>query len=116
MYIIAYSTDAIHAAGAKGYIITLRLEQDGSIIPMHSSRKQFAVPEGETCHYPIILRISEDLYGISFTGPNAHTGYLITILIGPHGRGIYKGDSYELYANTTTVEGYINAVLCTLLQ
>jgi hypothetical protein len=109
MFIVAYSSDAVTPAGAKGYIITFELKQDGSIIPMPSSRKQFQVPEGVTCHYPVIIRISEDLYGISFTGPKAHTGYLITILIGPHGRGIYKGDSYELYANTTTVEGYINA-------
>jgi hypothetical protein len=48
MFIIAYSTEAIHVTGAKGYIITLRLEQDGSILPMNGSKKQFAVPEGET--------------------------------------------------------------------
>jgi len=110
MYIIAYSTKDIHVTGAKGYIITPLLAQNGSINPMIITRKQFQVPEGATCHYPVIVRVSEDLYAISFTGPIAHTGYLITILIGPHGRGIYKGDSYELYTNTTMFEGYINGI------
>jgi hypothetical protein len=107
MYIIVYSSGSTSQSSAKGYFITLRLEPNGVINPL-GSRTQFEVPDGETCHYPIIINVENELYAISYTGPIAHTGYLITILIGPHGRGIYKGDSYQIYANMTMVEGYID--------
>jgi hypothetical protein len=109
-FIIAYSTGSVTQASAKGYITTIRIEKNGSIGPILGDPKQFKVPDGATCHYPVILRINEHLYAISYTGPIAHTGYLITILIGQHSRGIYKGDSFMLYANTTTAAGSINNV------
>ncbi len=109
MYIIAYSTGSTTASSAAGYLITIDIASNGVINPM-GSRIQFMVPDGITCHYPVIINVAEELYAISYTGPKAHTGYLITILIGPHGRGIYKGDSYQLFANMTLVEGYINNV------
>ncbi|KYK22636.1 hypothetical protein AYK25_02435 [Thermoplasmatales archaeon SM1-50] len=109
-YVIAYSTGSVTQASAKGFVAQLRIEKNGSVGPLLDDRKQFKVPDGETCHYPVILRINEHLYAISFTGPIAHTGYLITILIGQHSRGIYKGDSFMLYANTTKVTGSINNV------
>lgn len=113
MYLIVYATGDIHQSSDQGYVQTLRMEQDGTIDPANGLRLQFEVPDGETCHYPVITNVAEELYAISYTGPIAHTGYLITILIGPHGRGIYKGDSYQLYANMTMVEGYINSVYVT---
>lgn len=109
MYIIAYSTGSTTQSSAAGYIITVDIDSNGVINPM-GSRLQFEVPDGITCHYPVIINVAEELYAISYTGPKAHTGYLITILIGPHGRGIYKGDAYQLFANMTMVEGYINNV------
>jgi len=107
MYIIAYSTKN----NAKGYVITLRINPNGAIDPQLGLRKQFFVlgPNPAVCFFPIIIRVGEQLYAISFTGAN-HQGYLITIMIGPHGRGIYKGDSYLLFANTTSVEARINDV------
>ncbi|KYK23852.1 hypothetical protein AYK25_06350 [Thermoplasmatales archaeon SM1-50] len=107
MYIIAYSAKN----NAKGYVSTVRIDEDGIINPMVILRKQFFVigPNPEVCFFPIIIRVGEQLYAISFTGAN-HQGYLITIMIGPHGRGIYKGNSYLLYANTTSVEACINDV------
>jgi hypothetical protein len=105
-YIIAYATAAPGADSAKGYVITLRLGQDGSI----SSNGQRKLFDGDAASYPTIIHIDNQLYAISYTGHQAHPGTLITMLIGPHGRGIYKGNSYELYANMTTVEGYINNV------
>jgi hypothetical protein len=113
MYLIVYATGDIHQSSNQGYVQTLRMQQDGTIDPTNGLRLQFEVPDGETCHYPVIVNVAEELYAITYTGPIAHTGYLITILIGPHGRGIYKGDSYQLYANMTMVEGYINSVYIT---
>lgn len=105
-YVIAYATAAPGADVAKGYIITLRLGQDGSIIS-NNPRKLF---DNDAASFPTIIHIADQTYAISYTGHAAHPGTLITMLIGPHGRGIYKGNAYELYANLTTVEGYINNV------
>ncbi|MFA5102523.1 MAG: LamG domain-containing protein [Candidatus Thermoplasmatota archaeon] len=113
MYLVVYATGDVHQSSNQGYVQTLRMQQDGTIDPTNGLRLQFEVPDGETCHYPVITNVAEELYAITYTGPIAHTGYLITILIGPHGRGIYKGDSYQLYANMTMVEGYINSVYIT---
>jgi hypothetical protein len=106
LYIIAYSTKN----NAKGFVVSLEIDKNGLISPMIGFKKQFLVTGSnpEVCYYPIIIHVDEQLYSISFTGGVAHSGYLITILLGPHGRGIYKQNSYLLYANTTAVEGLIN--------
>jgi len=105
-YVIAYATAAPGADVAKGYVMTLNIGQDGSI-NSNGQRKLF---DGDAASYPTIIHIADQLYAISYTGHSKHPGMLITMLIGPHGRGIYKGNSYELYANMTFVEGYINSV------
>jgi hypothetical protein len=105
-YVIAYATAAPGADSAKGYVITIRLGQDGSIGSI-GTRKLF---DFDAASYPTIIHITDQCFAIGYTGHSAHPGTLITMLIGPHGRGIYKGNSYEIYANTTMVEGYINNV------
>ena len=105
-YVVAYATAAPGADVAKGYVKTLRIDQDGSIF-INGLRKLF---DDEAASFPTIIFISNQCYAISYTGHQAHPGMLITMLIGPHGRGIYKGSSYELFANLTMLEGYINNV------
>jgi Concanavalin A-like lectin/glucanases superfamily len=109
IFIIAYATSAT-VESAKGNIVTLIIETGGSINPINNPQKQFDLV---ACGYPIIIEVTDELYAISYTGHGAHPGILITMLIGPHGQGIYKGDSYQLYANMTTVEGRINNEIVT---
>jgi Concanavalin A-like lectin/glucanases superfamily/Archaeal Type IV pilin, N-terminal len=106
MYIIIYSS-AINPESAIGCIVMINLGKDGSISPISGSQKYF---DYNACGNPIIININYGLYGICYTGHSAHPGYLITMLLGPHARGICKGTSYMLYANTTMVEGCINNV------
>ena len=113
-FIIAYSTKN----DAKGFVYRLKIDEYGLIIPVENPRQQIRqqnttingqnIPNPEKVTNPIIIHISEELYAISYTGGVAHEGLLMTILIGPHGRGIYKGESYQLFANLNMVEGYIN--------
>jgi hypothetical protein len=105
-YVIAYATAQPGADSAEGYVITIRIEEDGSIYKS-SLRKLF---DDDAASFPTIIYVSDQTYAISYTGHQAHPGTLITMLIGPHGRGIYKGSSYEIFANLTIVEGYINNV------
>jgi len=112
-YVIAYSTG--NSGSTTGYIITLRLEKNGSIISQADPRKEFKIDGRDRCYNPIILHITENLFAISFTGPTDHPGELITINIGldtfpPH-RGITKIDSYGIYANTSMVVGSINNIM-----
>lgn len=105
-YVIAYATAQPGADSADGYVKTLGITEDGTIYSF-GLRKLF---DDEAASFPTVIHVSDQTYAISYTGHQAHPGTLITMLIGPHGRGIYKGKSYELFANLTLVEGYINNV------
>lgn len=111
-YVIVYSS-ADTSGENRGYLVTLSLYNNGVIGPI-DPRKEFEVPEGNPlktrCFDPIILRISDYLFAISYEGFGSHPGKLITCLIGKIPRGICKGFSYMLFANTTAVEGCINDV------
>jgi hypothetical protein len=112
-YVVAYSTG--NSGSTTGYIIALKIENDGSIQSQSESRREFKVNGRDRCYNPIILHIEEHLFAISFTGPTDHPGELITINIGidtypPH-RGITKQDSFGIFANTTTVVGSINNIM-----
>ncbi len=108
-YVIAYATAQPGADNSIGYIQIFRIEEDGSIYS-NGLRKLF---DDDAASFPTIIHVSDQTYAITYTGHQAHPGTLITMLIGPHGRGIYKGTSYELFANLTLVEGYINNVYVT---
>jgi hypothetical protein len=105
-YVIAYATSQPGADNSEGYVRTFQIIEDGSIYS-NSLRKLF---DDDAASFPTIIYVSDQTYAISYTGHQAHPGTLITMLIGPHGRGIYKGGSYELFANLTMVECYINNV------
>jgi hypothetical protein len=112
-YVIAYSTG--NSGSTTGYIMTLKIEKNGSIISQTDSRREFKINGRDRCYNPVILYIAEHLFAISFTGPTDHPGELITINIGmdtypPH-RGITKLDSYGIYANTSMVVGSINNIM-----
>jgi hypothetical protein len=112
-YVVAYATGK--SGTTTGYIMTLKLEKNGTIISQPESRKGFKIEGRDRCYNPIILHLEEQLFAISFTGPTDHPGELITINIAldtypPH-RGITKPDSYGIYANTTMVVGCINNIM-----
>jgi len=109
-YVIAYST-ADNSGYSLGYVVTLKLWNNGSIGPI-DPRIEFEVSEGlnTRCFNPIILRIKNYLFAVSYEGFGNHPGKLITILIGKVPKGICKEFSYMINANTTMIEGCIDNV------
>jgi hypothetical protein len=116
MYVVVFSA-ADSTGNSLGYYDTLRLLNNGSI-GLIDPRIQFEMSDsgGQTrCFNPIILRLSDYLFAISYEGFGPHPGKLITLLIGKIPRGICKGTSYLLYAKLTNtsitqIEGCINNV------
>ena len=87
----------------------MKIAQNGSIFGSIDVRREF---DTTRCYNPIILHIDEHLFAISYEGFGDHPGKLITILFGeetfPPYRGVFKRDSYGIYANTSVVVGSIN--------
>ena len=109
-YVIAYST-ADNSGYSLGYVVTLKLWNNGSIGPI-DPRVEFEVSEGVNtrCFNPIILRIKNYLFAVSYEGFGNHPGKLITTLIGKVPKGICKDFSYMINANTTMVECCVDNV------
>ncbi len=109
-YVIAYST-ADNSGFSLGYIVTLELWNNG-LIGQINPRKEFEVFEDSNtrCFNPILSRINNYLFALSYEGFGNHPGKLITILVGKAPRGICKEFSYVLNANMTMVEGCIDNV------
>ena len=112
-YVIVYSA-ADSTGNSLGYYVTLRILNNGSIGQI-DTKIQFELSDKQTrCFNPIILRLSNYLFAISYEGFGNHPGKLITLLIGKLPRGICKGNSYVLYAKLndtgiTQIECCINS-------
>jgi len=110
-YIIVYSSSD-NSGENRGYLVALRLLNNGSIGSI-DPRKEFEdinEQKKTRCFDPIIVRISDYVFVISYEGFGNHPGKLITLINGKVPRGICKGSSYVLFANMTMVEGCINNV------
>lgn len=112
LYIITYATG--NGGTTQGYYITIRLPENGSVFNVADSKKQY---DAARCYNPIILHCSEHLFAIVYEGFGDHPGKLLTLYIGeetfPPYRGIFKKDSYGIFANDTIVVGSINNVMVT---
>jgi len=114
IYVISYATD--NKGNPNGFAVNLEIEQNGLIGPVIGSQ-QFEYLEKnkhiDTCFIPIILRISEDIFVVSYTGIN-HEGVVIKIFLpqtkSVSDKGITKPDSYGIYATTSRVWGSINNI------
>jgi len=108
---VAYAT-ANSSDSTLGYCMPLKIEKDGSIDPKINLRQQIKADKKGTCIYPIILQISDRLFACVFEGHVSQPGELMTMFLlaenYPAYRGIFKADSYSIYANTSWVVGSIN--------
>ncbi len=112
LYIITYATG--NSGSTQGYYISIKLLENGSIYTVADSKKQF---DPSRCYNPMILHCSEHLFAIVYEGFGDHPGKLFTVYIGqetfPPYRGIFKKDSYGIFANDTIIVGSINNVMVT---
>jgi hypothetical protein len=107
LYVVAFSTadNEKPSSESRGYVITLKLEKNGSITCLTDSLKSFTPEKKPKCYGPIILPIEEHAFTIAYTGQVAHPGYVITIFYGGESQGIWKGNAFMLSSTQRNIQG-----------
>ena len=106
LYVVAYSTaDDGSASNSEGYVITMVIKNNGSIVCLNDSRRRFDEGKQSKCFTPVILPIAEHLFCIGYTSQIHHVGIVSAIFYGGDSYGVYKGNAFVLSSFQKTIQG-----------
>ncbi len=89
-----------------GFIVTLFIQPDGTIIPSYADKLEFDIGDGRES---TLLHITGNTYAVAYRGPG-DDGFVNTFTIVTH-KGIFKAGAYEIDANSTTAFAIANGTL-----
>jgi len=117
-FIVVYALSDDKQQAGDGFLNTIDILDNGKILGTKMNRYIFHNADGnKRATGAKILQITENMFAISAYGKvgpgNPHPGFIKTVIIGknifpPYIRGVTKPESYAIYCNYTSINGYIN--------
>jgi hypothetical protein len=114
IYAIAYVSGG---GNSDGSVITIEILPDGTIIGETATILAGSLGP-DKCFEPQIVKISDQIVAVIYRAGVPHKGYITTLRLSsdsipPFLRGVYKTNSYGIFANMTTAVALINNEIIT---